>query len=76
MVATDPMTAQVLEGQCQALQPETVPTEQTTRGRGQQATPGQLRRVREAMAAHVQAVCSAQQRINGMAAALASAETY
>ena len=76
METTIPTTAQVLEGQCQALQPQTAPTEQTARGRGQHATPGQLRRVREAMAAHVQAVCSAQQRLNGMEAALASAETY
>ena len=75
-VANSPMTAQVLDGQCQALQHKVAPAGQMVRGQGQQATPGQLRRVRESMAAHVQAVCSAQQRLNGMDAALASAETY
>ena len=45
-------------------------------GQHQKATPGQLRRVREALSAHVQAVCSAQQKLSSLESALAAAEAF
>jgi hypothetical protein len=70
-------TMQVFEGQCRALNPEPpAQAQHPTAGQRQQATPGQLRRVREALSAHVQAVCSAQQKLSSLEAAFAAAEAF
>ena len=61
------VAAQVLKGQSQALSAEplaqALPASASQR---QQATAGQLRRVREALSAHVQAVCSTQQKLSSL----------
>ena len=67
---------QILEGQCQVLQHEPTPAVSQTSAQRRPATPGQLRRVREGLSAHVQAVCAAQQKLSGLEAAIASAEAY